>query len=63
MNDNDNMECENTGYADIRRHQGARQVRIDQMIKSHPGHDWIRADAYALDHGKSDGAANNEDGK
>jgi hypothetical protein len=32
-----NMECSNTGYADVRRHQGARQVRLDQMIKGHYG--------------------------
>lgn len=27
-----NLECSNTGYADIRRHQGARQVRLGQLM-------------------------------
>jgi hypothetical protein len=27
-----NLECSNTGYADIRRHQGARQVRLDRLV-------------------------------
>ena len=32
-----NLECENTGYADIRRHQGARQVRLTQLTEEHKG--------------------------
>lgn len=32
-----NLECSNTGYADIRRHQGARQVRLAQLMKKHYG--------------------------
>ena len=28
-----NLECTNTGYADIRRHQGARQVRLEQLME------------------------------
>ncbi|KYK34634.1 MAG: hypothetical protein AYK19_22570 [Theionarchaea archaeon DG-70-1] len=30
-----NLECSNTGFADIRRHQGARQVRLPQLIKKY----------------------------
>jgi len=32
-----NLECSNTGYADIRRHQGARQVRLAQLMDEHYG--------------------------
>jgi hypothetical protein len=32
-----NLECSNTGYADIRRHQGARQVRLPQLMEKHKG--------------------------
>jgi len=32
-----NLECENTGYADIRRHQGARQVRLTELTEQHKG--------------------------
>jgi len=32
-----NFECDNTGYADIRRHQGARQVRIPQLMEKYKG--------------------------
>lgn len=32
-----NLECSNTGYADIRRHQGARQVRLTQLMIKHKG--------------------------
>jgi len=32
-----NLECANTGYADIRRHQGARQVRLEQLMQEHYG--------------------------
>ena len=33
-----NMECVNSGYCDVRRHQGARQVRIPALIEHHKGH-------------------------
>lgn len=32
-----NLECSNTGYADIRRHQGARQVRLTQLMRKNYG--------------------------
>jgi len=32
-----NLECANTGYCDIRRHQGARQVRIPDLIEEYKG--------------------------
>ncbi len=32
-----NLECSNTGYADIRRHQGARQVRLTELMKKYYG--------------------------
>ncbi len=32
-----NLECTNTGFADIRRHQGARQVRIPQLMEAYKG--------------------------
>ena len=32
-----NLECANTGYSDIRRHQGARQVRLPQLMEQHKG--------------------------
>lgn len=32
-----NLECSNTGYCDIRRHQGARQVRLPQLMEKHKG--------------------------
>ncbi len=32
-----NLECVNTGYDDIRRHQGARKVRLDQLMEQHKG--------------------------
>ena len=32
-----NLECENSGFADIRRHQGARQVRIPQLMETYKG--------------------------
>ena len=31
------LECSNTGYADIRRHQGARQVRLTELMEQHKG--------------------------
>ncbi len=32
-----NLECSNTGYADIRRHQGGRQVRLTQLMEKYHG--------------------------
>ena len=32
-----NLECANTGYDDIRRHQGARRVRLEQLMEEHKG--------------------------
>ncbi len=32
-----NFECSNTGYTDIRRHQGARQVRLPQLMEQYKG--------------------------
>jgi hypothetical protein len=32
-----NLECSNTGFGDIRRHQGARQVRLEQLMQNHKG--------------------------
>lgn len=32
-----NLECANTGYSDIRRHQGARRVRLTQLMDEHKG--------------------------
>ena len=32
-----NLECANTGYCDIRRHQGARQVRLPDLMEYHKG--------------------------
>ena len=32
-----NIECKNTGYFDIRRHQGARRVRLTQLMDKHKG--------------------------
>jgi hypothetical protein len=32
-----NLECSNTGYMDIRRHQGARQVTIPKLIEQNKG--------------------------
>lgn len=31
------LECNHSGFADIRRHQGARQVRIPQLLEEHKG--------------------------
>ena len=31
------LECTNTGFYDIRRHQGARRVRLEQLMKQHKG--------------------------
>ena len=32
-----NLECANTGYDDIRRHQGARRVRLEDLMQEHKG--------------------------
>ena len=32
-----NLECANTGFDDIRRHQGARRVRLGQLMKEYKG--------------------------
>jgi hypothetical protein len=32
-----NLECANSGYCDVRRHQGARQVRIPDLMEEHKG--------------------------
>ena len=32
-----NMECQNDGFYDIRRHSGARRVRLEQLIKKYEG--------------------------
>jgi len=32
-----NLECTNTGFADIRRHQGGRQVRLMELMKAYYG--------------------------
>jgi hypothetical protein len=32
-----NLECSNSGFDDIRRHQGARKVRLEQLMEQHKG--------------------------
>jgi hypothetical protein len=32
-----NLECNNSGMYDIRRHQGARQVRLEELMDKHKG--------------------------
>jgi hypothetical protein len=32
-----NLECSNTGFDDLRRHQGARRVRLEQLMEEHKG--------------------------
>ena len=32
-----NLECNNSGYNDVRRHQGARKVRLTQLMNKHKG--------------------------
>lgn len=32
-----NLECVDTGYDDIRRHQGSRRVRLEDLIQEHKG--------------------------
>lgn len=46
-----NIECSNTGYCDIRRHQGARQVRLRQLMQLYHGKiDEITAQRIMADH-------------
>jgi hypothetical protein len=32
-----NLECSNTGWDDLRRHQGARRVRLEELMELHKG--------------------------
>ena len=32
-----NLECKNTGFYDVRRHQGARLVRLNELMDKHKG--------------------------
>jgi hypothetical protein len=32
-----NLECKNSGFSDIRRHQGARHVRLPQLMEQYKG--------------------------
>ena len=32
-----NLECNNSGMYDIRRHQGARHVRLEELMDKHKG--------------------------
>jgi hypothetical protein len=32
-----NLECDNSGYCDIRRHQGAREVRLTELMEEYNG--------------------------
>lgn len=32
-----NLECSNTGYDDVRRHEGSRKVRLEQMMEENKG--------------------------
>ena len=32
-----NLECSNTGYDDVRRHQGARKIRLEELMESNKG--------------------------
>lgn len=32
-----NLECVNSGFDDIRRHQGSRRVRLDELMNKHKG--------------------------
>lgn len=39
-----NLECSNTGFCDVRRHQGARQVRLKQLMDQYHGSiNWVIA--------------------
>ena len=46
-----NLECVNSGYEDIRRHQGARRVRLTQFMEEHKGKlDLVKAQEILSDH-------------
>jgi len=46
-----NLECSNTGYSDIRRHQGARRVRLTQFMEEYKGKlDIVLAQEILADH-------------
>jgi hypothetical protein len=46
-----NLECANTGYYDIRRHQGARRVRLTELMQEHKGKlDLALAEKIIADH-------------
>ena len=46
-----NLECVNTGFDDIRRHQGARRVRLTQLMEQHKGHlDLALGESILADH-------------
>ena len=45
------MECRAQGYDDIRRHQGARHVRLEQLMQEHMGNiDIAKAKEILSDH-------------
>lgn len=46
-----NLECSDTGYSDVRRHQGARRVRLTQLMRQYQGKlDAETAKAIIADH-------------
>uniref|UniRef100_A0A6C0HSD0 Uncharacterized protein n=1 Tax=viral metagenome TaxID=1070528 RepID=A0A6C0HSD0_9ZZZZ len=46
-----NLECKNTGIDDVRRHQGARKVRLPQLMEEYKGRiDETTAKAMIADH-------------
>lgn len=46
-----NLECVNSGYEDIRRHQGARRVRLTQFMEEYKGKlDLVKAQEILADH-------------
>jgi len=46
-----NLECVNSGYEDIRRHQGARRVRLTQFMEEYKGQlDLAKAQEILADH-------------
>lgn len=46
-----NLECSNTGFCDIRRHQGGRQVRLMELMHEHYHRiDWKIAQEILADH-------------
>lgn len=59
-----NLECDSEGYNDIRRHTGARRVRIPQLIENFKGKINVRiakkimSDHYDIYHKKNHPAAN-----